>query len=118
MLILFGGKTVHRHQECSGCCRGTHATAARSPVPDQRPCPFGCQHHAPAGNSEDGDAPPAHDEHQCAVCSVLAQSPECPVVLTAPELSDLVVERVVHLVHGPALSGIAAVQNRGPPVVG
>ena len=121
MLVLLVGKFVHLGQECDGCCEDGHCLVSASESDRSVPCPFGCEHHKPAiaeseSKSEGGDSPASqHDEHQCAVCSVLSQVTDGPAIVGLPDECELVVE-TVSVVREVAIRGaFFRARPRGPP---
>lgn len=120
VFVFVAGKTLHVHQECSSCCE------FESPVVSEEVevCPYGCQHHATTSHSDCGSeendsrhSNQPHDEHQCAVCSVLAAASQCPIILGLPELHSLVQPATELNVSVPDCLEVRIVRLRGPPVV-
>lgn len=136
MVVLLAGKTLHVHQECSNCsgasdCSTADCSAADCSleggdhcavdVAEQSPisCPFGCDHHLTDLESADEpveDLPAPHEEHRCAVCSVLAAAPECPLVMGLPEWTTLVQPAVLAKVSLPDTVEGREIRLRGPPL--
>ena len=117
-VVLLSGKLIHSGQECGGCSTHCH-TSPKTSTASSRPCPFGCEHHShenpctPSGEESPGD----HDEHECAVCSVLSHVIECPEIVGLPDESDLITATV-----GPdSVSADAeiffSIHPRGPPAL-
>lgn len=108
-------------------------------------CPFGCDGHSKGSHSEGGhserghlkrghlahdhlahglptDVPgehsdPVHETHDCAVCSVLASAPDCPLVVGLPEWPDLVQPAVLAEICLPDVVEGREIRLRGPPLV-
>ena len=114
------GKLVHLEQECGGCYSSSHCH-----VPEQesgrseRPCPFGCAHHSQEAPNEpcDSDLPNGHDEHDCAICTVLSHVTECPELVGLPAESELVVASDLALEVVATADVLRPVHPRGPPSI-
>lgn len=120
ILVSCLGKTLHLHQECDGCCSAEvcYVETSRS----HSACPYGCKSctlETASGPSESDESPkPVHDEHQCSICQVLAQSPEIATILQAPELTDWLRIEVEIRPSQPQTKVALAVSPRGPPATG
>lgn len=138
--VLLAGKTLHVHQECGDCCQVSGSSASEFDETQvaalaAETCPFGCNHHPaaeestglpsgdhPAGCDHPGsdhpgsDPAPVHEEHGCAVCSVLAAAPECPLVMGLPEWSDLVQTAELGEACLPDIVEGKIIRLRGPPI--
>ncbi len=121
LAVLLSGRLVHIGQECGGCCSSSHchATAAES-RPTERPCPFGCEHHSHDAPNEpcSSDTPNSHDEHDCAICSVLSHVTQCPELVGLPAESELVAANVWTPESTVTAEVLFPVDPRGPPSIG
>lgn len=109
------GKTLHLHQQCE--C-GNPACDVQSVQTST--CPYGCESCSFSDRTEppEGESPkPQHNEHECAVCQVLAQAPNACAIAQTPEVVQAA--RIP-----PATSWISNVTglriqllSRGPPAV-
>ena len=99
--------TEHIH---SGCSHHSHdelatatpadTTAAQSPDTD-----------APAGDHRH----PAHDEHSCEICSVLAQAQSAPTVIAESVALQLLTELLTEVDRADAQYVAIDYDSRGPP---
>lgn len=117
LLIVGFGKNLHLHQECGHCCHSSHAAHSAPLESDsqQKTCPFGCPHHSHTNDSEEKPSAPAHDEHNCAVCSLLAQAPSVPFIVTLPEIPALVSHQIELSSEHPSQADSIQLKSRGPP---
>lgn len=119
MVVLFGGKTVHVHQESCDCSvseESSEVVSSESACDLYNGCPFGCDdcHTSSPEESDTNDEP--HEEHQCAVCSVLAQSLDQVVFTILTTESALVADVVAIAVEAPAEGFLLQPKTRGPPI--
>ena len=118
ILVSGTGKAFHLHQECGGRCG--HA-ACRVETKRAVFCPYGCESctltndHKDPSNSQVPQ--PTHTEHECAVCSVLAQAPEMPVVVGTLDFLTFVRISPERNWASPLTGAPVAVHSRGPPAV-
>ena len=114
--MVLTGPVVHVHQHGESCCStGSGSDVQQNEV---KPCQFGCAHHAKQDSSPAEDSKqPCHDEHNCAVCSVLAQASSCPVIVGLPDVSEVVVNTISLLSAAPSAGMMLITEARGPPVV-
>ena len=120
-LVVSGfGQTFHRHQECTGRCDIPVNVSAAQPVAHH--C---CDHsHSAVPDSQqhpgrgEGNPTPAHDEHQCAICSVLAQTPQAPVVVELPQYTGPVWLTIDNRPVAAKSRVPSIVNPRGPPTAG
>ena len=131
MIVMFAGQAVHLGQECGGClsgscCSDTSAKPKHSLSTSGKfrfsKCPAGCTHHATGSTkaSDEGTPPPnddrsPHDEHNCPVCSQLAQAPSCSVLTELPKQVELVWETISLSCVVPVAAPFLTSQSRGPP---
>jgi len=117
--VLWFGKLVHLGQECDNeCCSSSHCHVASQE--SERPCPFGCKHHshtAPTEPCED-EAPNDHDEHHCAICSVLSHVTQCPEIAGLPAESEFLAAHICVAETMVAADILFPVHPRGPPSIG
>lgn len=116
--VLLFGKLVHLGQECGGCCSSSHGHAsAQESARSEQECPFGCDHHSQNGPNEpcSSESPNDHDEHGCAVCSLLSQVTESPDLVGLPGESELVAASVCLSAAFAAADVFSPVHPRGPP---
>ena len=118
MCVMLVGKLVHFGQECDGCCSAGKCVVTSDGMHRTAPCPFGCTHDhgtVPSGSESDEPSGKGHDEHQCAVCSVLSHVTEAPEIVGIPDDFQIVADR-------PAVAPAFCLQEvffdahpRGPP---
>jgi hypothetical protein len=114
--MVLTGPVVHVHQHGESCCSSSSGSDIQQD--EVKPCPFGCAHHTKqdSGPAEDSKQP-YHDEHNCAVCSVLGQASSCPVLVGLPDVSEVVVDTISLISAGPSAGMMLIADARGPPVV-
>ncbi|MFY9252481.1 MAG: hypothetical protein WAO83_03425 [Fuerstiella sp.] len=112
--LVISGPIVHTHEHGEGCCSSVCSDTPAKPV--TKPCPFGCSHHGTHDSApEDEDSNSEHDQHHCAVCSVLAQASSCPVILGMPQQLQDVVAIVSQHSDSAIVGTILETDARGPP---
>lgn len=105
-VVLFG-TPVHLHLE-SDCESSACSTEAENPSSH---CRSGCKHYTPSDRDHDHGP---HDSGHCAVCSLLAQTPDVVEIVEVEATADLTVtdsivsDRVAEVLVKQQLS-------RGPP---
>ena len=114
--MVLVGPIVHVHQHGESCCPASSGSLVQQKKVS--PCPFDCDHHSKQNSipTEDSDKP-RHDDHNCAVCSVLAQALNCPVIVGLPDVSEVVIETISLPSAAPSAGMILITEARGPPVV-
>lgn len=116
--VLMGGlgKSLHVHQLGSECCGTSHEAGQRMTT-----CPYGCQHELPeqTGTTSDKSSEPVsvppHQEHRCAVCSVLALAPEIPEVVILKGLRESAWHSNHFVCASPQPVPPSTAPSRGPP---
>lgn len=123
--VLLFGKLVHQGQECGGCCTSSEChVVEQQPQGSEPPCPFGCEHHSQprlqtaANEPCDSESPDGHDEHTCAVCSVLSHVTQSPDLVGLPAESELVAANACVIESMVTADVLFPAHPRGPPLVG
>jgi hypothetical protein len=114
LLVVCAAKVGHQHDLTGNCCSQEH-----SHEQTVSNCPFGCAHHGselPADESESSTPCPSDDGQSCFVCSVLAQAPTVPALLTLPDLTELVVRVIPVSIPQPDTQLPRTCETRGPPL--
>jgi hypothetical protein len=119
MALLPVGKLVHLGQECNGFCSGENCAVTSHNSDRNAPCAFGCQHHEHSTQNSDGDEQDSpthsHDEHHCAVCSVLSHVTHSPTIVGLPDVLQLVVGTVSAPSEAEIHQAFFRPHSRGPP---